>query len=75
MAGTGVIRKKLQDNEIINLLKRGPLTTKQIAARTGRAIPSIYKTLGKAYDDGLIDHTVVDDEENGRKSCFWSIKK
>lgn len=72
---TGVIRKKLEDIEIINLLKRGPLTTKQVAQRTGRSIRSVYPTLGRAFDDGIITHTVTSDEESGRRTCLWSIKE
>ena len=75
MAGTDVIKKKLTDEEVINMLKRGPLNTKQIAQRTGRSTPSIYKILGILYDKGIIEHNVDHDEVSGRKSAYWSIKK
>lgn len=75
MAGTGVIRKKLTDDEVINLLKRGPLTTKQIAQRTGRSVDSVYQSLGKIYDRGIIEHVVDTDEDTGRKIATWRIKK
>jgi transcription initiation factor IIE alpha subunit len=72
---TGVIRKKLRDDEVINMLKRGPLTTKQIAIRTGRSVNAVYEILGIIHKRGIIEHEVREDLDTGRKTGFWRLRK
>lgn len=75
MAGTGVIRKKLTDDEVINLLNRGPLTTYQIAKRIGRSVEATRKILFIILEKKLVDTILIEDEDLSRRVNLWSIKK
>jgi predicted transcriptional regulator len=73
--GTGVIRKKLKDEEVFNILKRGPLDTNQIANRLGRTNRNVNVIMQRLYKEGKVSRDYSTDNCVDYRVALWSNKK